>query len=105
MVGDLLFASISFGKMRLVVAQVDPCAAVRAAIDIMQPAAAAKQVELHAEFEPERLIVEADPERLQQIVWNLLSNAIKFSARGGIRRAAGAEHRTVVGRDRSAGRG
>ncbi|HEY1873686.1 MAG TPA: hypothetical protein VGG67_04720, partial [Steroidobacteraceae bacterium] len=62
MIGDLLdFASISFGKMRLVVAQVDPYAAVRAA---------AKQVELHAEFEPERLIVEADPERLQQIVWN-----------------------------------
>ena len=84
MIGDLLdFASISFGKMRLVVAPVDPYAAVRAAIDIMRPAAAAKQVELHTEFEPEHLIVEADPERLQQIVWNLLSNAIKFSARGG----------------------
>jgi CheY-like chemotaxis protein/anti-sigma regulatory factor (Ser/Thr protein kinase) len=84
MIGDLLdFASISFGKMRLVVAPVDPYAAVRAAIEIMRPAAAAKQVELQSEFEPVHLIVQADPERLQQIVWNLLSNAIKFSARGG----------------------
>jgi signal transduction histidine kinase len=84
MIGDLLdFASISFGKMRLVVAPVDPYAAVRAAIDIMRPAAAAKQIELLSEFEPERLTVQADPERLQQIVWNLLSNAIKFSAHGG----------------------
>jgi len=84
MIGDLLdFASISFGKMRLVIATVDPYAAVRAAIDIMRPAAAAKQVDLRSEFEPEQVTVQADPERLQQIVWNLLSNAIKFSARGG----------------------
>jgi PAS domain S-box-containing protein len=84
MIGDLLdFASITFGKMRLVVAAIDPYAAVRAAIDIMRPAAAAKQVELRCEFEPDRLTVQADPERLQQIVWNLLSNAIKFSSRGG----------------------
>ena len=84
MIGDLLdFASISFGKMRRVVAPVDPYAAVRAAIDIMRPAAAAKQVELHTEFEPEHLIVEAEPERLQQIVGSLLSNAFKFSALGG----------------------
>lgn len=84
MIGDLLdFASITFGKMRVVVASVDPYAAVRAAIDIMRPAAAARQVELRSEFEPERLIVQADPERLQQIVWNLLSNAIKFSTPGG----------------------
>ena len=84
MIGDLLdFASITFGKMRVVVTSVDPYAAVRAAIDIMRPTAVAKQVELHCEFEPQRLTVQADPERLQQIVWNLLSNAIKFSASGG----------------------
>lgn len=84
MIGDLLdFASITFGKMRVVLSSVDPYAAVRGAIDIMRPAAAARQVELRSEFEPERLIVQADPERLQQIVWNLLSNAIKFSTRGG----------------------
>ena len=84
MIGDLLdFASITFGKMRLAVVSADPYAAVRAAVDIMRPVAAARQIELRCQFEPERLIVQADPDRLQQIVWNLLSNAIKFSAGGG----------------------
>jgi signal transduction histidine kinase len=83
MIGDLLdFASITFGKMRVVVASVDPYPSVRAAIDIMRPTAAATEIELRYEFEPEQLTVQADAERLQQIVWNLLSNAIKFSARG-----------------------
>jgi hypothetical protein len=84
MIGDLLdFASITFGKMRLLATPIDPYAPVRAAIDIMRPAAQAKDVELRCEFAPGRVTVQADAERLQQIVWNLLSNAIKFSSRGG----------------------
>jgi hypothetical protein len=50
--------------------------------------------------------VEADPGRLQQIVWNLLSNAIKFSRKGGeVRvdaRTIGEEFQISV-RDRGAG--
>lgn len=84
MIGDLLdFASITFGKMRLAVAAVDPYAAVRAAVEIMQPAATAKNIDLQCTFAAGRMSVQADPERLQQIIWNLLSNAIKFSVRGG----------------------
>jgi PAS domain S-box-containing protein len=85
MIGDLLdYAGITFGKMRLVVAPVDPYAAVRAAIEVMRESARANGIELQSSFGPERLLVEADPERLQQIVWNLLSNAIKFSFKGGV---------------------
>ncbi len=83
MIGDLLdYAGIAFGKMRVVSSVIAPHVAVRAALDIMQPAADASGVELQCAFGPESLRVLADPERLQQIVWNLLSNAIKFSSRG-----------------------
>jgi CheY-like chemotaxis protein/anti-sigma regulatory factor (Ser/Thr protein kinase) len=56
---------------------------VRAALDVVQSSALSNGVEVHASFDDEGICVEADPARLQQIVWNLLSNAIKFSSRGG----------------------
>src|SRR5262249_52993020 len=67
----------------LVLAPVDPYAAVRSAVEVMRPSAQASGIELDCRFSPERLLVHADADRLQQVVWNLLSNAIKFSSRGG----------------------
>ncbi len=84
MISDLLdYAGITFGKLRVDLATIDPCVAVRGAIEIMQPSASAKGVLLQASIGAERLFVEGDAERLQQVVWNLLSNAIKFSPPGG----------------------
>lgn len=84
MIGDLLdYAGITFGKMRLVLAPVDPYAAVRAAIQVMQPLAMERSIDLQCSFGIEPLTVQGDAGRLQQIVWNLLSNAIKFSFEGG----------------------
>jgi hypothetical protein len=84
MIGDLLdYAGINFGKLRLVLAPVDPYAAVRAALQVMQPLAGEKGIDFQCSFGLEPLTVHADPDRLQQIVWNLLSNAIKFSTEGG----------------------
>jgi CheY-like chemotaxis protein/anti-sigma regulatory factor (Ser/Thr protein kinase) len=68
--------------MRLVLAPVDPYPAVRAAIEVMRAAAQINNIQLAASYAPEQLVVQADAERLQQIVWNLLSNAIKFSNKG-----------------------
>jgi hypothetical protein len=83
MIADLLdYAGISFGKMRLVAATVDPYPVVKAALDVVQSTAVAQGIHMQASFGPEPIRVEADPARLQQIVWNLLSNAIKFSAKG-----------------------
>jgi len=83
MIGDLLdYASTTFGKMRLVLAPVDPYPAVRAAIEVMRASAQINNIEISSVFAPEPLVVQADAERLQQIVWNLLSNAIKFSNKG-----------------------
>jgi hypothetical protein len=85
MIADLLdYAGIAFGKMRLVATILDPYPVLRAALDVVQSSAHAANVAIRASFgEEEGALVEADPARLQQIVWNLLSNAIKFSRAGG----------------------
>jgi PAS domain S-box-containing protein len=50
---------------------------VRQAIDAMQPMADAEEV--HLASDPNSVFVEADTDRLLQVLTNLLSNAIKFS--------------------------
>ncbi|HEY7169896.1 MAG TPA: ATP-binding protein [Vicinamibacterales bacterium] len=49
----------------------------------LQVAAAAKRITLSATVDPKIGPINADPDRLQQIIWNLTSNAIKFTPSGG----------------------
>ena len=88
LIDDLLDVSrIITGKLRLELRPVDLVAVVRAAVDVVRPAAAAKSVRLHvsidAETEGPDGVVSGDADRLQQVVWNLLSNAVKFTPKGG----------------------
>ena len=83
MISDLLdYAGITFGKVRLVIETVDPYPVVRSTIESVSDAAQAGGVELRLFCDEEIVRIEADPARLQQIVWNLLTNAIKFSPKG-----------------------
>ena len=83
MISDLLdYAGITFGKVRLVIETVDPYPIVRATIESVSDAAQAAGGELRFSCDEEIVRIEADPARLQQIVWNLLTNAIKFSPKG-----------------------
>jgi PAS domain S-box-containing protein len=84
LVEDLLDVSrIVAGKLHLAVRPVDLGPVVRAALDVVRPAAEAKEILLQVVLDPDGGQVSGDPERLQQVVWNLLSNAVKFTPRGG----------------------
>jgi PAS domain S-box-containing protein len=86
LIEDILDVSrIISGKLRLDLQRVDMNAIARAAIDVVRPAADAKQVHLDLDVEPEEELgrLAGDADRLQQVVWNLLSNAVKFTPPGG----------------------
>ena len=84
LVEDLLdMARIISGKLRLDIRSMDLRAIVQAALDVIEPGAAAKQVSVQVRFEERPIPVNADADRLQQAIWNVLSNALKFTDAGG----------------------
>jgi signal transduction histidine kinase/CheY-like chemotaxis protein len=84
LIADMLDMSrIISGKLRLDVQTVDLRAVIAGVIEAQTPAADARGVRIEAVAKLPVQPVQADPERLQQVVWNLLSNAVKFTPRGG----------------------
>jgi PAS domain S-box-containing protein len=95
LVNDVLDTSrIVTGKLRLTLDLFTIDDAVKAAVDVVRPAAEAKGVTIETNIEPGLQIV-GDRDRVQQVVWNLMSNAIKFTPPGG--RIAASVELTVSG--------
>jgi PAS domain S-box-containing protein len=84
LVEDLLDLSrVITGNFRLDVKPVHLLSAVDAAIETIQPAAAAKDIAVKVVVESRSDLVIGDAARLQQVIWNLLANAVKFTPTGG----------------------
>ena len=84
LIEDLLDVSrIVAGTLRLAPQPIDLVAVTAAALDVVRPLAAAKNV--HLAFEPasDNRPISGDAGRIQQVVWNLLANAVKFTPEGG----------------------
>jgi signal transduction histidine kinase len=83
-VDDILDLSrIQAGRIEIHARTVDACALVQQAIREADAAARAGGVQLSADFPPELVAIQADPERIDVVLANLLGNGIRHTAPGG----------------------
>jgi PAS domain S-box-containing protein len=81
---DILDVSrIITGKLRIEPAATNLLAIVNDAIEVVRPSASAQGITIELDVPGEPLMLVADAQRLQQVMWNLLSNAVKFNVPSG----------------------
>jgi signal transduction histidine kinase/ActR/RegA family two-component response regulator len=84
LVDDLLEVSrVSSGKITLQRVATDLREVVESSVAVVEPAAERAGIRIDVELPRERIVVDGDPVRLEQIAGNLLTNAIKYTLRGG----------------------
>lgn len=83
-ISDILDVSrIITGKLQIQSQRIDLAPIILSAVETLQPAADAKNIDLQVSLDETDALVVGDSDRLLQIVWNLLSNAIKFTPNNG----------------------
>jgi signal transduction histidine kinase len=84
LIDDLLdLTRVSRGKLELNLQPTDLHDKVRQVLTIVDADARAKRLSIANHLDARHPRVQADPARLQQILWNLLKNAVKFTPEGG----------------------
>ncbi|MDZ7792186.1 MAG: HAMP domain-containing sensor histidine kinase [Spirochaetia bacterium] len=74
-------AEAESGIVKIDAREFDLIAICREAVEVYQYVAEEKSVELYLKC-PDKLIIRADPSRLQQAIGNLLDNAVKYTGQG-----------------------
>ena len=71
------------GRLRLTLERISLRPVLGEALDAARPAAEDKRIALHWHFDADDIVVDADADRLRQVVHNLLVNAVKFTPEDG----------------------
>jgi len=83
-INDLLDVSrIIRGKLHLESKELYLAQVIEASLEVMRPAADAKNIAIHCSNDSPGMLVYGDSRRLKQVMWNVLSNAVKFTPVGG----------------------
>lgn len=84
-IDDLLDLSrVRAGKLALNRSIIDVVAIANSILEVLAPVASSAGLELRGEFDVHQAIhLNADPLRIEQVIWNLLNNGIKFTPEGG----------------------
>ena len=84
LIDDLLDTSrLITGNLHLNLSPTEVVPTIQAAIDVVHPAATAKNITIETRYTSDVPTITCDTQRLQQMVWNLLTNAVKFTSEGG----------------------
>src|SRR5689334_2332042 len=74
---------IARGRVHLTLGRVDLIPPIEGALDVIRPAAEAKDLQVRWQYSGPPVCVNEDPERLQQVLSNLVSNAVKLTPEDG----------------------
>jgi signal transduction histidine kinase/DNA-binding response OmpR family regulator len=84
LIDDLLDTSrLITGNLRLNLSPTKVRPVIEESLDVVRPAAEAKDITLATVYDSEIETIICDSQRLQQMIWNLLTNAVKFTPAGG----------------------
>lgn len=84
LINDILdLSKVEAGKIDLDMAKISVSDTINETLSLMKEKAMKHNVVLKTEFDPELEFIEADKQRVKQVLFNLLSNAVKFSKEDG----------------------
>jgi len=84
LINDILdLSKIEAGKIELVIEKIPVPEVIKETLNLIKEKAMKHKVLLKTEFDPELAFIEADKQRVKQVLFNLLSNAVKFSKEEG----------------------
>ncbi|NJD78939.1 MAG: ATPase, partial [Candidatus Methanoperedens sp.] len=84
LINDILdLSKVEAGKIELAIEKISLPSVINETMNLIKEKASKHNIDLKKEFDPMLDTIEADQQRLKQILFNLLSNAVKFSKEEG----------------------